>query len=128
MEISFVFFFAEFLFSLFLLNCLPQAGGEGGERVGEVGGALDGGEQTIVARIMLTSAKMTYGEATTGRRKTGGWILSKDTKQVPSETVEVFSSCFLRFEGGGYFSACLSIRGVFFSRFFCEAQLRLYFL
>lgn len=79
----------------FSLNYILQAGGEGGERVGEVGGALDGGEQTIVARIMLTSVKMAYGEATTGRRKAGGWVLSKDAKQVPRKIIKIFQGYVL---------------------------------
>ena len=60
-----------------------------------MGGALDAGEQTVVARMMLTAAKMTHGEATTGRRKAGGWALGKDAKQVSSKTCFLLFCCLL---------------------------------
>ncbi|CAN0075413.1 unnamed protein product [Ascophyllum nodosum] len=72
-----------------------EAGGDRGERTGGMGGALDAGEQTVVARMMLTAAKMTHGEATTGRRKAGGWALGKDAKQEIRESMSELSEVCL---------------------------------
>ncbi|CAM9843247.1 unnamed protein product [Pylaiella littoralis] len=67
-----------------LLDNDESSGGAAGGGAG--GGALDRGEQTVVARMLLCSAKMAAAEAATGR-KAGGTLLGKEAKQDVREAV-----------------------------------------
>ncbi|CAM9333252.1 unnamed protein product, partial [Ectocarpus sp. 8 AP-2014] len=62
--------------------------------VGEGGGSLDGGEQTVVAKMLLRSAQMAAAEAKTGRRTAAGYQLGKEAKQEVREAVaELAEAC-----------------------------------
>eukprot|EP00752_Nemacystus_decipiens_P009436 g8435.t1 len=67
--------------AMFKLLDNDESGGDGG------GGSLDRGDQTAVARMVLCSAKIAAGEASTGRRKAGGTLLGKEAKQAMRESV-----------------------------------------
>lgn len=58
--------------------------------MGEGGGSLDGGEQTVVAKMLLRSARMAAAEAKTGKRIPAGYQLGKEAKQVREEPRVVF--------------------------------------